>query len=240
MPSSACWAARWPASTAPSMYSLQALAVSVAAHLIGPIGVLSAAPKWSRPHGPVVFESASDWQLARFRANPGNQGLIMDRGLWRYTRHPNYFGDFCMWWGLFLITLGSWAELPTVVGPPLMTYILTRGTGQRLTDRRMAATRPGTPTTPHGPAASSRDHPENLIYGTERGSSRHVWRAGPRPSPSPQPPTWCGVSEQSFAAEPLDPPAGRVSAGQQAPAVTGPVEGAGAQHGEDAALVVAD
>jgi hypothetical protein len=47
-----------------------------------------------------------------------------------------------MWWGLFLIALGSWAELPTVVGPPLMTYILTRGTGQRLTDRRMAATRP--------------------------------------------------------------------------------------------------
>jgi steroid 5-alpha reductase family enzyme len=104
----------------------------------GPVTVLGAAV-WL---GGFVFESASDWQLARFRANPGNQGLIMDRGLWRYTRHPNYFGDFCMWWGLFLIALGSWAELPTVVGPLLMTYILTRGTGQRLTDRRMAATRP--------------------------------------------------------------------------------------------------
>jgi steroid 5-alpha reductase family enzyme len=68
--------------------------------------------------------------------------MIMDRGLWRYTRHPDYFGDFCMWWGMFLIALGSRAELPAVIGPLLMTYILTRGTGQRLTDRRMAATRP--------------------------------------------------------------------------------------------------
>jgi steroid 5-alpha reductase family enzyme len=92
--------------------------------------------------GGFVFESAGDWQLARFKADPGNQGLIMDRGLWRYTRHPNYFGDACMWWGLFLISLGSWAELPFAVAPLLMTVILTRGTGQRLTDQRMAATRP--------------------------------------------------------------------------------------------------
>jgi steroid 5-alpha reductase family enzyme len=89
-----------------------------------------------------VFESVGDWQLARFKADPAHRGLIMDRGLWRYTRHPNYFGDFCMWWGLFLIALGSWAEVPAIVAPLLMTYILTRGTGQRLTDRRMAATRP--------------------------------------------------------------------------------------------------
>jgi steroid 5-alpha reductase family enzyme len=89
-----------------------------------------------------VFESVGDWQLARFKADPAHRGLIMDRGLWRYTRHPNYFGDFCMWWGLFLIALGSWAEVPLIVAPLLMTYILTRGTGQRLTDQRMAATRP--------------------------------------------------------------------------------------------------
>ena len=48
-----------------------------------------------------AFESVGDWQLARFKADPAHQGQIMDRGLWRYTRHPNYFGDFCMWWGLF-------------------------------------------------------------------------------------------------------------------------------------------
>jgi steroid 5-alpha reductase family enzyme len=57
-------------------------------------------------------------------------------------RHPNYFGDFCMWWGLFLISLGSWVELLFVFAPLLMTYILIRGTGQRMTDRRMTASRP--------------------------------------------------------------------------------------------------
>jgi len=89
-----------------------------------------------------TFESVGDWQLARFKADPAHRGQIMDRGLWRYTRHPNYFGDFCMWWGLFLISLGSWAGLATVFAPLLMTFILTRGSGARLTDKRMAATRP--------------------------------------------------------------------------------------------------
>jgi steroid 5-alpha reductase family enzyme len=92
--------------------------------------------------GGFVFESVGDWQLARFKAEPAHQGMIMDRGLWRYTRHPNYFGDFCMWWGLFLISLGSRVELLFVFAPLLMTYILIRGTGQRMTDRRMTASRP--------------------------------------------------------------------------------------------------
>jgi steroid 5-alpha reductase family enzyme len=87
------------------------------------------------------FESVGDWQLARFKASAAD-GQIMDRGLWRYTRHPNYFGDFCMWWGLFGISLGSWRELPAIAGPLLMTVILTRGTGARMTDRRMTARRP--------------------------------------------------------------------------------------------------
>ena len=89
-----------------------------------------------------AFESVGDWELARFKADPAHQGQIMDRGLWRYTRHPNYFGDFCMWWGLFAISAGSWRELPAVAGPLLMTFILTRGTGARMTDRRMTASRP--------------------------------------------------------------------------------------------------
>jgi len=88
-----------------------------------------------------VFESVGDWQLARFKASAAD-GQIMDRGLWRYTRHPNYFGDFCMWWGLFGVSLGSWRELPAIAGPLLMTVILTRGTGARTTDRRMTARRP--------------------------------------------------------------------------------------------------
>jgi steroid 5-alpha reductase family enzyme len=89
-----------------------------------------------------LFEAVGDWQLTRFRADPANRGRIMDRGLWRYTRHPNYFGDMCMWWGMFAISYGSAVQLLTVVSPLLMTFILTRGTGQRLTDRRMARTRP--------------------------------------------------------------------------------------------------
>jgi len=104
----------------------------------GPVAVIGAAV-WLTGF---IFESVGDWQLARFKADPAHKGMIMDRGLWRYTRHPNYFGDACMWWGLFGISLGSWAGLATVFAPLMMTYVLTRGTGQRLTDRRMAASRP--------------------------------------------------------------------------------------------------
>lgn len=90
-----------------------------------------------------TVETIGDWQLSRFRADPANHGQIMDRGLWRYSRHPNYFGDACMWWGLFATSYASPVQLVTVVSPLLMTVILTRGTGQRLTERRMAGNRPG-------------------------------------------------------------------------------------------------
>jgi steroid 5-alpha reductase family enzyme len=90
-----------------------------------------------------AFETVGDWQLARFRADPANRGRIMDHGLWRYTRHPNYFGDACMWWGLFALGYGGAAQLATIVSPLLMTAILTRGTGQRMTERRMTRNRPG-------------------------------------------------------------------------------------------------
>jgi steroid 5-alpha reductase family enzyme len=90
-----------------------------------------------------AFEAIGDWQLARFRADPASRGQVMDRGLWRYTRHPNYFGDACMWWGLFAISYASPVQLVTVISPVLMTVILTRGTGQRLTERRMTGSRPG-------------------------------------------------------------------------------------------------
>ena len=105
---------------------------------VGPlavIGVVLFAVGW-------LFESVGDWQLARFKARRTRADEVMDRGLWRYTRHPNYFGDFCMWWGLFAISVGSWRELPAIVGPLLLTFILVRGTGARMTDRRMLASRP--------------------------------------------------------------------------------------------------
>ncbi|MFG3409474.1 DUF1295 domain-containing protein [Streptomyces sp. NPDC048142] len=91
----------------------------------------------------MFFEAVGDAQLARFKAAPANRGRIMDQGLWRYTRHPNYFGDFCVWWGLFLLAVGSLAVAAAVVVAPLvMTLLLTRGSGQRLLEQHMSG-RPG-------------------------------------------------------------------------------------------------
>ena len=63
------------------------------------------------------FEAVGDAQLARFTADPANKGMVMDRGLWRYTRHPNYFGDACVWWGLFLLSPSHWSGLVFVLSP---------------------------------------------------------------------------------------------------------------------------
>ncbi|WP_338692646.1 DUF1295 domain-containing protein [Streptomyces sp. Q6] len=91
----------------------------------------------------LFFETVGDAQLARFKADPTATGRIMDRGLWRYTRHPNYFGDFCVWWGLFLITCDSLtAAALSVVSPVVMSLLLTRGSGKRLLEQHMAD-RPG-------------------------------------------------------------------------------------------------
>ena len=90
----------------------------------------------------VVFEAVGDWQLARFKADPANKGRLMDRGLWYYTRHPNYFGDACVGWGLFLVAADSWGGWAVVAAPVAQTLLLTVGSGMRLTDRHMAATRP--------------------------------------------------------------------------------------------------
>ena len=84
-----------------------------------------------------VFEAGGDWQLSRFLADPANRGTVMDRGLWRYTRHPNYFGDTMLWWGYFLIALatGAWWA---AVGSALMTIFIVRVSGLALTERNMA------------------------------------------------------------------------------------------------------
>jgi steroid 5-alpha reductase family enzyme len=92
--------------------------------------------------GGLAFESAGDWQLARFKADPAHRGQVMDGGLWRYTRHPNYFGDACVWWGLFGISLGSWWGLIAGYAPLVMTFLLAGGSGKPITEGRMAA-RPG-------------------------------------------------------------------------------------------------
>jgi steroid 5-alpha reductase family enzyme len=91
----------------------------------------------------LFFEAVGDAQLAAFRSDPANRGTVMDRGLWRYTRHPNYFGDACVWWGLWLLAADSWLGLATVVCPLLMNWLLLRRTGKPLLEARLANTRPG-------------------------------------------------------------------------------------------------
>ena len=83
------------------------------------------------------FEAIGDWQLARFKADPANAGKIMDRGLWRYTRHPNYFGDSCVWFGLWLVASDHWLGLFAVVSPLAMTWFLVAVTGKKLLERRL-------------------------------------------------------------------------------------------------------
>ena len=87
------------------------------------------------------FESVSDWQLSRFKADPANHGKVMDRGLWRYTRHPNYFGECLVWWGFFLFALpaGAWW---TVVGPLSLTYLLLKFSGVTLMEQTIVERRP--------------------------------------------------------------------------------------------------
>jgi len=87
------------------------------------------------------FETVGDWQLARFKASPRNQGRVMDRGLWRFTRHPNYFGDFCVWWGLYLVAAagGAWW---TIFSPLLMSVLLLRVSGVTLLEKTITDRRP--------------------------------------------------------------------------------------------------
>lgn len=89
----------------------------------------------------LFFEAVGDAQLARFRADPAHAGKIMDRGLWSWTRHPNYFGDLCVMFSFWLIACGSWLGVLTVFAPILMTRMLILKSGQRMLDRRMARTR---------------------------------------------------------------------------------------------------
>ena len=89
----------------------------------------------------MVFEAGGDWQLARFKADPANNGRVMDRGFWRYTRHPNYFGDFCVWWGFYLIAVGAGAWW-SILGPILMSVLLMRVSGVTLLERDIGERRP--------------------------------------------------------------------------------------------------
>ncbi|WP_456696717.1 DUF1295 domain-containing protein [Aeromicrobium sp. P5_D10] len=91
----------------------------------------------------LFFEAVGDAQLAAFKADPTNKGKIMDQGLWRYTRHPNYFGDACVWAGIWIVVAGSWVGLATIISPIAMTLFLTKVTGASLNEKGMKKTKPG-------------------------------------------------------------------------------------------------
>jgi steroid 5-alpha reductase family enzyme len=91
----------------------------------------------------LVFEAVGDAQLARFKRDPAHAGQVMDRGLWRYSRHPNYFGDCLVWWGLYAVACGApggWLSLPA---PALKTWLLLRVSGVRLLERSLVKRKPG-------------------------------------------------------------------------------------------------
>jgi len=89
----------------------------------------------------LAFETIGDWQLARFKARPDSDGQVMDDGLWRYTRHPNYFGEFCVWWGFSLMGLaaGGWWSL---ISPLVMTVLLLKVSGVGLLEKDIGERRP--------------------------------------------------------------------------------------------------
>ena len=90
-----------------------------------------------------IFEAVGDWQLAAFKSNPANKGKVMDQGLWAYTRHPNYFGECFMWWGIFLIAFSTPNSWWTILSPLTITAVLLKMTGIPLTEKTLVKHRPG-------------------------------------------------------------------------------------------------
>lgn len=106
-----------------------------------PLGPLDAVAALLAAVG-LAFEAVGDWQLGRFRRDPASRGRVLDTGLWRYTRHPNYFGDACAWWGLGLLGVAAGAPW-TLLSPVLMTFLLVRVSGVALLEKDIGERRPG-------------------------------------------------------------------------------------------------
>lgn len=89
-----------------------------------------------------TFEAVADWQLARFKADPANRGQVMDQGLWRYSRHPNYFGETLVWWGIFIIALAEPGNWWTIISPLTITFLLLKVSGVTLLEKELPERRP--------------------------------------------------------------------------------------------------
>jgi steroid 5-alpha reductase family enzyme len=106
---------------------------------VGPLAVIGAAA-WVVGF---VFESVGDAQLVGFKKDPANAGKVMDRGLWSLTRHPNYFGDAVQWWGIGIVAAEAGTAAIGLIGPVVMTFLLTRVSGVPMLEHSMAKRRPG-------------------------------------------------------------------------------------------------
>jgi steroid 5-alpha reductase family enzyme len=91
----------------------------------------------------IAFETIGDAQLEAFRKDPASHGKVLDTGLWRYTRHPNYFGDACAWWGIWAVGIAAGAPLWVTLGPIFLTYTLTRWSGAPMLEHGLKRSRPG-------------------------------------------------------------------------------------------------
>ncbi|MEZ6040713.1 MAG: DUF1295 domain-containing protein [Planctomycetaceae bacterium] len=109
--------------------------LSLAGHLLLVSGLLLSA-------GGVIFEGLADWQLFHFRRNPANVGRVLDTGLWRFSRHPNYFGEFTVWWGFFLLTQACGVSILAITSPILMSLFLLRISGVTLMEKDISQRRP--------------------------------------------------------------------------------------------------
>ncbi len=113
-------------------------------------GITNAKPGWHVLHFAGIalwciglfFETIGDWQLARFKSESANKGRVLDTGLWRYTRHPNYFGDFCVWWGLYSVSIAHGSNYWTVISPLVMTLFLMKISGVGLLEKSLKQTKP--------------------------------------------------------------------------------------------------
>lgn len=91
----------------------------------------------------LVMETVADRQLQHFRADPANKGTVLCTGLWRYSRHPNYFGELCVWWGIWLVACEVPFGFLTIIGPLAYSYLIVNVTGQRTLDKKLAREKPG-------------------------------------------------------------------------------------------------
>ena len=134
----------------PKVFLLQAVVLWVVSSplLLAQRPLTGAGWGWLIPAGLVLwaigffFETVADWQLLAFRRDPASRGRVLDRGLWRSSRHPNYFGEAVLWWGIGLIAAAAGGPL-ALVGPALLTFTLVKISGVAMLDRELVARRPG-------------------------------------------------------------------------------------------------